>query len=208
MTTDENSAELAAAAPAVAATPALDVPQQVPRPPDNLAARAKAGDLSAFEALVRQNRERILRTALHMLANREDARDAAQEVFIRMYSYLHNLKPDRPIEPWLYKITLNVCRDMLKKRARTAALLAEHAQPAAVHPNPDGFERREMLLAALGTLSERERAAIVLRDLEGLSTKETAKALKIRQVTVRTLISRARTKLKRACDAGGDADEL
>jgi len=202
MTTDETSAEPAATARAVATAETVGGPQ------DALVARARAGNLRAFETLVRQNQERILRTALHMLSNREDARDAAQETFIRMYSYLHNLKPGRPVEPWLYRIAVNVCRDMLRKRARTAAVSAHHLRPAAVQPCMDGFERREMLLAALDRLTERERSAIVLRDIQGLGTKDTAKALGIRQVTVRALISKARIKLKKFLDAGGDADEL
>ncbi|MCX5771684.1 MAG: sigma-70 family RNA polymerase sigma factor [Candidatus Hydrogenedentes bacterium] len=174
---------------------------------DELIARATAGDRPAFELLVRRTQSLVLRTALHLLGNREDARDATQDVFIRMYNYLPGFNPERPIEPWLYKITLNVCRDMLRKRARWHAGSAAETRPVAVFPRPEARERHELLIRALDTLSERERAAIVLRDFEGVSTEETAQILNIRQVTVRTLISRARIKLKQACDAHVRAEQ-
>jgi RNA polymerase sigma-70 factor (ECF subfamily) len=171
---------------------------------EGLVARAAAGDRPAFELVVRRTEGLVLRTALRLLGNREDARDAAQDVFVRMFNSLPRFNPERPIEPWLYKITLNVCRDMIRKRARWAAGSAAETRPVAVFPRPEARERRDLLIRALDRLSERERAAIVLRDFEGITTEETARILNIRQVTVRTLISRARVKLKQACAEQGD----
>ena len=71
--------------------------------------RAKASGTEAFETLVRQHDELVLRVALRLLGNREDARDAAQEVFLRIYRHLDGFDVSRPIKPWIYQIIVNVC---------------------------------------------------------------------------------------------------
>ncbi|RMH15505.1 MAG: sigma-70 family RNA polymerase sigma factor [Acidobacteria bacterium] len=169
--------------------------------------RARRGDARAFEGILRRHERRVMATAWRLLGRLEDAQDAAQEVFLRLYRHLEKLDPERPLEPWLYRVTVNVCRDLGRRRQRrrdvhqpldeaAAARLADGdraADPAA------GLEQegaRSFLARALAGLGEKERAAIVLRDLEGLSTREVARILGASEVTVRTHVCRARRKIK------------
>jgi RNA polymerase sigma-70 factor (ECF subfamily) len=177
-----------------------------------LVARARAGDAAAFERIMLETERRVVAVAWRMLGNREDARDAAQEVFLRVYKYLDRYKPAQDFNGWLYGITLNVCRDAIRKRGSRCdgAQLTLHAgEPAAPQAASTGAnaeenairaEQRVLLLSALETLPEKERAAFILRDLEGLTTEEVARALHSRPVTVRSQISSARAKLRIHCE--------
>ena len=176
-----------------------------------LVAHARAGDAAAFERIMLDTERKVVATAWRMLGNREDARDAAQEVYLRVYKYLDRFKPEQDFNGWLYRITINVCRDAARKRGTTsggeffAARTDERAATESISPDMNAEEnairaqQRSILMSALGTLPEKERAAIVLRDLEGLTTEEVARVLRSRPVTVRSQISSARTKLKIHC---------
>jgi RNA polymerase sigma-70 factor (ECF subfamily) len=182
-----------------------------------LVARARAGDATAFERIMLDTERKVVATAWRMLGNREDARDAAQEVYLRVYKYLDRFKPEQDFNGWLYRITINVCRDAARKRrgatsgGGSSEFFAarvnddERAAPERVSLEADAEEnairaqQRSMLMSALETLPEKERAALVLRDLEGLTTEEVARVLRSRPVTVRSQISSARTKLKIHC---------
>ena len=170
-----------------------------------LVKRAKAGDTAAFETILHQYERKVLLTALRLL-NRdlEDAKDAAQQVFLRLHRSLHQLDENRHFASWLYRITVNVCRDMLRLRHRRQAASLEEADQAAVPAAAlDGLRRDEqmrMIYAALATLPQRERAAVVLRDIEGLETKQVARILGCREVTVRSQISNARVKIRKFVD--------
>jgi RNA polymerase sigma-70 factor (ECF subfamily) len=161
--------------------------------------RAQSGERAAFEQIMQSSERRVLRIALRLLNNPQDAQDAAQEVFLRLYQHLKRLDPERELEPWLYRVTVNVCRDM--GRARQYAVGLEDA-PEAAAPEPgaqhgmESAERREMMRHALHCLGEKERAAVVLRDVEGLSTREVAEILGSSETTVRSQISTARLKLR------------
>jgi RNA polymerase sigma-70 factor (ECF subfamily) len=173
--------------------------------------RAKAGDHSAFEQIVECYQRRVIATAWRMLGNREDARDAAQEIFLRVYKYLRRFRSDQEFGPWLYRIIINVCHDHARKRGSPDRFVsfeaeqdlgnfemlagADSAEAAAIRS-----QEQSMIAAALDTLSKKERAAIVLRDLEGLSTEEVARILGSSQTTVRSQISSARAKMKRFRD--------
>jgi RNA polymerase sigma-70 factor (ECF subfamily) len=164
-----------------------------------------------------ETERKVVATAWRMLGNREDARDAAQEVYLRVYKYLDRFKPEQDFNGWLYRITINVCRDAARKRRGAAssgggdffvARLDDDERatpPESVSPDANAEEnairaqQRSMLMSALRTLPEKERAALVLRDLEGLTTEEVARVLRSRPVTVRSQISSARTKLKIHC---------
>ncbi|HZG50606.1 MAG TPA: sigma-70 family RNA polymerase sigma factor [Pyrinomonadaceae bacterium] len=179
-----------------------------------LIARARAGDATAFERIMLETERKVVAVAWRMLGNREDARDAAQEVFLRVYKYLDRYQPEQDFHGWLYRITINVCRDAARKRGSRldgAQLAArdgadERAAPEAVSNDANAEEnairaqQRAWLMSALQTLPEKERAALVLRDLEGLSTEEVARVLRSRPVTVRSQISSARAKLKLHCE--------
>jgi len=179
-----------------------------------LIARARAGDASAFERIMLETERKVVAVAWRMLGNREDARDAAQEVFLRVYKYLDRYKPEQDFNGWLYRITINVCRDAARKRgsrldgSQFAATPREdeRAAPEAASTGMNAEEhairaqQRALLMCALRTLPEKERAALVLRDLEGLTTEEVARVLRSRPVTVRSQISSARAKLKIHCE--------
>ena len=172
-----------------------------------LVARAVAGEPAAFEQLMVRNERRVLTLAWRLLGRMDEAQDAAQEVFLRAFRYLHRFDGRKPLTPWLMRITVNVCRDLGRKRQSLpttfSAMDTPPAESAAMGPagNPHeelaADERRQMLWTALDRLPAKERAAIVLRDLEGLSTEEVAALLKSSQATVRSQISSARLKIRK-----------
>ena len=84
--------------------------------------RENSGELAAFERIMSQCERRILRVALRLLNNPQDAQDAAQEVFLRLYKHFGDLDETRGYEPWLYRVTVNVCRDMARGRRRSVGL--------------------------------------------------------------------------------------
>ena len=179
-----------------------------------LIARARAGDATAFERIMLETERKVVAVAWRMLGNREDARDAAQEVFLRVYKYLDRYQPEQDFHGWLYRITINVCRDAVRKRgsrpdgaqlaardgADERAALAAVSNDANAEENAIRAQQRAWLMSALQTLPEKERAALVLRDIEGMSTEEVARVLRSRPVTVRSQISSARAKLKLHCE--------
>jgi RNA polymerase sigma-70 factor (ECF subfamily) len=161
--------------------------------------RAIAGDLSAFEQIMIRYERRVLTLAWRLLGNAEDAQDASQEVFLRAFRFLHRFDVSRPFEPWLVRMTVNVCRDIGRKRPATVLLEADtlHAR-SNPHMEFSQEEQRNILYQALQQLPEKERAAVVLRDIEGFSTAETAEILGSSEATVRSQISSARLKVKKA----------
>ena len=161
----------------------------------DLISRARAGDLESFDQIMILHQRRVFRTALRILGNLQDAQDAAQDVFLRLFKYMNRLDPNRELSPWLYRMTVNVCHDIARKRHKTTEL-TEIARDSRTAHALDVDEEVRMLSQALQTLPEKERAAIVLRDVEGLSTKEVAGILGSTETTVRSQISRARIKLK------------
>src|SRR5215831_17560355 len=84
--------------------------------------RAISGDISAFEQIVIRYERRVLNLAWRLLGNGEDAQDASQEVFMRAFRFLHKFDSTRPFEPWLFRLTINVCRDIGRKRTVTVLL--------------------------------------------------------------------------------------
>jgi RNA polymerase sigma-70 factor (ECF subfamily) len=176
-----------------------------------LVERAKAGDSAAFEELIDFYQRKVLSTAWRMLGNREDAHDAAQEVFLRVHKYLSGFHSDQDFAGWLYRIIVNVCRDHIRKRGKRHEFASYETELEAgsiqtlvssedVEANAIKSQQRAMIAEALDTLSTKERAALVLRDLEGLSTEEVARILGSSQTTVRTQISSARAKIKQYHD--------
>ena|SRR5579864_4320401 len=155
---------------------------------------AQAGGGCSFDDLVALHQQRVLRTAYRLLGRVEDAQDAAQEVFLRLLKHMHRIDGDP--RAWLYRVTMNICNDRYRRRPLVIELATDFADAA---PNPEHVlvleERKRLLMEGLQTLPERERAAVVLRDIEGLSTREVAAILNVEEVTVRSHISTARVKL-------------
>lgn len=169
---------------------------------DRVVAGAITGDADAVESLLRTHHPSVFRICYRMMGNREDAQDAAQEALVRMLQNLGAFDTSRPFMPWLYSITLNVCRDQLRRRKRHQAqpLDAESADTLAnavdVRDQIAANDELAQMEAALQLLLPKERAAIVLRDIEGLDTDEVATIMNTRAATVRSHICRGRTKLK------------
>jgi RNA polymerase sigma-70 factor (ECF subfamily) len=169
--------------------------------------RAVSGDSAAFGQIVVRTERRVLTLSLRLLGSIEDAQDAAQEVFLRAFRYLHRVDVRKPIEPWLVGITVNVCRDLGRKtRQRSLMLTAlERAPERSGDPEQHAglaFEQqKQMLHRVLQSLPERERTALVLRDLEGLSTADVAAILGSAEATIRVQISNARLKIKKAFES-------
>jgi RNA polymerase sigma-70 factor (ECF subfamily) len=176
--------------------------------------RARAGDEEAFALLVERHERMVLRTALRLLGRLDLAEDAAQEAFLRLHRHLARFDESRELGPWLYRVVVNVCRSDLTRRARSPRVLGLDEAPELKSTNnnatalDDALVRDEQLRlvqAALLTLSLKEREAIVLRDIEGLTTSEVAQILGSSEGTVRSQISNGRLKIKRYIKSHGRA---
>jgi RNA polymerase sigma-70 factor (ECF subfamily) len=164
-----------------------------------LLSRARRGDLEAFEQIMREHDRQVFRVALRILGSVEDAQDAAQDVFLRLHRSLSRIDEDRGLGAWLYRVTVNVCTDALRTRRKVVPI--EDVAPVSPEPTPLGrSEQREMqqlVVDALSRLPAKERAAVVLREIEGLSTSEVAAILGSSEGTIRAQISMARMKLRK-----------
>ena len=173
--------------------------------------RAKQGDREAFESLLALHERRVLRTALRLLGRVDLAQDAAQEVFLRLYKYLARFDDERELGPWLYRMVVNVCHDLRRRQSTPPSVpiddveepVATRGSTVEVDARLDRDRQRERVARALDTLPEKERAALVLRDIEGLSTAEVAGLLGSSEATVRSQVSTARVKVKKAVDRMG-----
>ena len=168
--------------------------------------RAQRGDGAAFEEIVRANEAAVYHLALRRLGSREDAEDAAQEVFLKAYTALQSFRGDSKLSVWLYRITGNVCTDLLRRRRDTVSLSGENEEgeateleipderfdPAALAERKD---LREQVGKALQCLPPDAREILLLRELSGLSYDEIAAALQLDLGTVKSRIFRARKKL-------------
>lgn len=160
--------------------------------------RCRAGDLSAFEPLVEKYRQRVWRLAYQILRDREEAWDVAQEAFVRAYQALPRFRQAAAFSTWLYRITTNAALDLVRRRPAIppVELTADH--PARDDPEAEA-QRREIhrrVHAALGHLPPEYRAAVVLRDLQGLEYVEVARILQVPIGTVRSRLSRGREALR------------
>jgi RNA polymerase sigma-70 factor (ECF subfamily) len=169
---------------------------------------AVTGDAAAFEQILLRTQKRVLNLAWRLVGSLTDAQDVAQETFLRAFKYLHRFDVRKPFEPWLIRIAVNVCRDVIRGRQHADGSIAEPdrvlAALATEDPSSDphallaGEQQRELLRRILLKLPEKERTALVLRDLEGFSTAEVAEILESSEATVRSQISSARLKIKKA----------
>jgi RNA polymerase sigma-70 factor (ECF subfamily) len=176
----------------------------------SLIAQAKLGDVQAFEQILIRYQRQVLGTAVRLLGNVDDGRDAAQEVFLKLHKHLHNFNEEKEFLPWLYQITVNVCRDIARKRTRTNTVSLEQEQENGnlnniayeqnIESSINTLQERKIISQALTTLSEKEKAVIILRDVQGLETKDVARILGTAEATVRSQISMARIKIKKYRD--------
>ncbi len=168
-----------------------------------IAAAAPRDEFAEFERVMRRYERQVLATSLRLLGNLEDAQDASQEVFVRLYQNLRKLDEPGDCAGWLYRVTVNVCRDLRRKRPESGAATGNAVM---VDPSPGALEqlehseRKRALAQVLPLLPEKERAAVVLRDLEGLPTREVARILGSSEATVRSQVSQGRLRIRVAME--------
>jgi RNA polymerase sigma-70 factor (ECF subfamily) len=150
----------------------------------------------SFDQVVRQREMQVLRTAFRILGNWADAEDVAQEAFLRLHRNGLNFSHDGAVGAWLYRVTVNLCLDRTRSRRLSQELLDSPSRARSAEAGVLIEEKKQRLMAALATLPTKERAALVLREIEGLSTAEVAAALGSSEVTVRSQISKAMVKLR------------
>lgn len=150
----------------------------------------------SFDQVVRQRERQVLRIAYRMLGNWADAEDAAQEAFLRLHRRGLDFPNEAVLGAWLYRVTVNLCVDRTRSSRPSCELpeLRSGGMPADAALLRE--ERKQRLMEALATLPARERAAVTLREIEGLSTVEVAEVLGSTEGTVRSQISKAMTRLR------------
>ncbi len=176
----------------------------VRRDEDALIRAAVDGDRRAFEDLVVLKRERVVRTAFQVTGDLEDARDVAQAVFLRLWKVLPRFDAKQRFETWLYRITVNLAIDHLRTRGPKGALQPLPDDLGELGPDRGAAADRDLDLAELqkafvhlaAGLGPRQRAAFVLREIEGLDTAEVARILDVRESTVRNHLLQARRILR------------
>jgi RNA polymerase sigma-70 factor (ECF subfamily) len=174
----------------------------------DLVERAAAGDLDAFTRLVESRRERVYRIARHLVGDDELARDIAQDVFLRLFRVIHRFRRGGRFDPWLHRMTIHLGIDALRRERphRQAASLDEMSAKQDSVPSPQpgpsqlmGAQEVRRLFADLSQrLGRRQRAAFILREIEGLSTGEVAEVLGTSESTVRNHVLQARKILQKA----------
>ena len=173
---------------------------------DALIEAARGGDVRAFEALVLRHEAGVLRLLRLLGVPGTDREDVAQEVFLRVFRHLAGFRRGRPFASWMYRVVVNSAHDYRLRTRRVAFVEApwsedtERAADSALGPEGDAARRdlRRSLEAALTLLTERERAVFVLREMEGLATREVARTLGVTAITVRRHLSLAKDRLRRA----------
>jgi len=170
----------------------------------------KNGDVAAFEQLVKRYDRKLLRIALSVTHNTEDAQDAVQEAFLKAFQNLGQFREESQFSTWLFRITVNQSLMKLRKqRAIREVSLDEDFQADADMlpmevidwaPNPEQLywasELRDILISALKELPPTLRTVFVLRDIEGLSTDQTAEVLTLSQTAVKARLWRVRLQLR------------
>lgn len=144
-----------------------------------------------IDRIVREREQQVLRTAYRILGNWADAEDVAQEVFVKLHRNGLGFANDAALGGWIYRVTTNLCLDRLRSAKPSEELPETRSEQASPEAAVLASERKRRLELALRSLPERERAAIVLREIEGLDTREVAGILGSSESTVRSQISRA-----------------
>ena len=164
---------------------------------DALVRRAQAGEEAAFTEILARFESRALLIARSMGASRIDAEDIAQEAFMKIFRYIRSYRSGNSFKAYFYRIVMNASRDHLSRMSPAGqASLDEVGEFEAPPDRRAAYEEVELLRASLRELPPREREVVILRDLQGLSTWEVARVLRISPITVRRHSSRALARLK------------
>jgi len=183
---------------------------KAPGAPDDreLVRRAQAGDKEAFEELVRRHQHRVFAVAGGILRRREDVEDVAQQVFVKAYFSLRRFDQRAAFSTWLYKITVNECWDLLRKKKVRPLLYesdlseeqagqfsaAERLESGAQDVS-DKLEAQQQVENLLQGLDERDRMMLILKEVEGFAIDEIAEILNLNANTVKVRLFRARRRI-------------
>ena len=170
---------------------------------------SRQGDQRSFEQLVQLKREKAFRIAFNIVGNEDDAKDIAQQAFIRLWSTIRGFKENSRFDPWFYKIVVNLAIDFHRRERRSAPPAApvdptetSGALPSTVLPGADidvmRAELRKIFNGLAVELAPAQRAVFTLREVEGVTTEDIAKMMSIKMSTVRNHLMQARRTLREA----------
>jgi len=171
----------------------------------DLMLKFQAGDISAFERLMRKHQKSVINTIYRFIGNRADAEELAQDVFLRVYNSAQKYKPKAKFSTWLYKIVTNLCLNELRRKSFETIPLDDLSEETsgfidAKQAPPDiVLERKELAFRfkkSVESLPKKQRMALILREYDGLSYKEIAEAMGCSVASVQSRLQRARTTLK------------
>jgi RNA polymerase sigma-70 factor (ECF subfamily) len=174
-----------------------------------LAGRAASGDMKAFEELVNRHRMPVYRLARSITGNHDDADDAAQETFIKIYRALDTYDQERPFKAWLKRIAYNTSLNVLRASRLRSSKTADSDLTELADPSPGPCHHLEAGQAAAGvrwavnSMPTELRATLLLRTVEGMSYKDIANATGVRIGTVMSRLSRARERVSQALETSG-----
>jgi RNA polymerase sigma-70 factor, ECF subfamily len=175
--------------------------------------RAKEGDPSAFNQVVLAYRKRILGTISRLIGRPEDVEDVAQEVFVRLYYSLDQLRSADVFEPWLYRLTVNAAYDYLRRvKRRHESRMADMSETQVVMADSAAGGKRsveeerkrgikDLVEALFEHVSEEDRILLTLKEVEGLSLKELEQIYKVNENALKVRLFRARQRVLKAYDA-------
>jgi len=181
--------------------------------------RAQKGDAAAFNEVVTAYRKRIMGVVTRLIARPEDVEDVAQEVFLRLYYSLDQLRTAQVFEPWLYRLTVNAAYDYLRKQRRRQefrmsdlseqqVMMADAAAGGRVeHHEQQQKKIRESVDSLLGAVSEADRILLMLKEVEGLSLKELEKIYKVNENALKVRLFRARQRVLKAFAASAKREQ-
>lgn len=190
-----------------------------------LVKRVRSGDQRAFRLLVERYQRKVYAVALGMLKDKEEAMDVSQEAFVKVYKYLDHFKGDSSFYTWLYRITTNICIDVLRKRNSAGGEAVEFDESIQVDlgeahigalgsrlgtsPQKSALRRElvEKIQAALAQVPEKHRAILLLREVEGMSYEELSRTLEIPKGTVMSRLFHARAKVQKILSEYLELDE-
>jgi len=169
------------------------------------------GDENAFRQLYELFKDKVYNTCLSYLQNKEEAEEAAQDVFVEVFHSAHKFKQRSSVSTWVYRITVNKCLDRLRYRSRQKRFAfisslfnkttgeLQHDAPAFEHPGIllEQKEHAAKLFAAIARLVEQQQTAFILRQVEGLSQKEISQIMDLSEKAVESLIQRAKANLRK-----------
>ncbi len=180
--------------------------------------RAQKGDGAAFNEIVLAYRKRILGTITRLIARPEDVEDVGQEVFLRLYFSLDQLRTAEVFEPWLYRLTVNAAYDYLRKQMRRQeyrmsdlseqqVMLADALAGGKADQDEQHQKKvREAVDSLLGAVSEADRVLLIMKEVEGLSLKELEKVYKVNENALKVRLFRARQRVLKAFGASEKKD--